>query len=130
MNITLVRGGGLMGAIANRRRIGKGASENLMLPLHGGSGAFVKSSASRRLVTIVTRADAEAPPGGIEGWLEKRQARRSALLVVPDRPSGVAIALRWRLSPERFRLAADFDVAATDLVLSETTKRRPWHSRG
>ncbi len=130
MNITLVGGGGLMGAIANRRRIGQGPRENLVLPLRGGSGAFVKSSASRRLVTIVTRADAEAPPGGIAGWLEKRQARRSALLVVPDRSSGVAIALRWRLNPERFRLAADFDVAATDLVVSETTKRRPWHSRG
>jgi hypothetical protein len=62
------------------------------------------------------------------GWLERMQARRSAVLVVPDRPAGVAIALRWRLSPERFRLAGDFDVEDPERTLPQVNRRRPWHS--
>lgn len=130
MNSEPSRAGGLMGALGIRRRTGPDARATVVLPLRGGQGAFVRRSASRRLVTIVTKADAEVAPGGVEGWLEKRQARRSALLVVPDRPSGVAIALRWRLSPERFRLAADYDRAAGTLDAAQTAKRRPWYSRG
>ena len=120
--------GAITQALASRKAIGDGAGLSVVLPLHGGAGALVTRSAGRRLVTVATRADAESPSPGVGGWLERMQARRSAVLVVPDRPSGVAIALRWRLSPERFRLAGDFDVADPERDLTQVSSRRPWHS--
>jgi hypothetical protein len=120
--------GAITRALGSRRSIGDGAGANVVLPLHGGLGALVKRSASKRLVSVATRADAESPSVGMGGWLERMQARRSAVLVVPDRPAGVAIALRWRLSPERFRLADDFDVADPERTLPQLSRRRPWHS--
>ncbi len=119
----------LMLALSSRNRIGKGVGANWILPLHGGAGALLKRSASLRLVTIVTQADVDVPVGSVAGWLERRQARRSALLVVPDRPCGVAIALRWGLDPERFRLAEDFERAVPESPILRTGKGRPWHSR-
>lgn len=119
-----------MRALTSRRQIGKGAGKSVVLPLQGGAGALVKRSASRRLVSIASRADAEAPARGLAGRLERMQARRSAILVVPDRPSGVAIALRWGLNPERLRLAGDFEASAGDHAALGTSRRRPWHSRG
>jgi hypothetical protein len=119
--------GAITRALGSRKSIGDGAGASVVLPLHGGLGALVKRSASRRLVSVATMADAESPSQGMDGWLERMQARRSAVLVVPDRPAGVAIALRWRLSPERFRLAEDFDVADPDHTLPQLSRRRPWH---
>jgi hypothetical protein len=120
--------GAITRALESRKAIGDGAGANVVLPLHGGAGALVTRSAGRRLVSVATRADAESPSLGMVGWLERMQARRSAVLVVPDRPAGVAIALRWRLSPERFRLAGDFDLADPERTLPQVSRRRPWHS--
>jgi len=117
----------LMRALASSRKLGDGDGASLVVPLRGGAAAFVSRSAGRRLVTTLTAADAEAPSPGVAGWLERRQARRSAVLVAPDRASGVAVALRWRLSPERFRLADDF---STELGAKPAAGlERPWHSR-
>ena len=115
-------------ALSSRQRIGKGDKANIILPLQGGAGALVKRSAGRRLVTIASDADVHGSARGLTGWLERRQARRSAILVVPDRPSGVALALKWGLNPERLRLSGDFDVSAGGNPGS--SRRRPWHSRG
>jgi hypothetical protein len=120
--------GAITRALERRKAIGDGAGANVVLPLHGGVGALVTRAAGRRLVSVATRADAESPSPGMDGWLERMQARRSAVLVVPDRPAGVAIALRWRLSPERFRLAGDFDVEDPERTLPQVNRRRPWHS--
>jgi hypothetical protein len=120
--------GAITRALANRKSIGDGAGANVVLPLRGGVGALVTRPAGRRLVSVASRADAESPSLGLAGWLERMQARRSAVLVVPDRPAGVAIALRWRLSPERFRLAGDFDVADPERTLPQVSRRRAWHS--
>jgi hypothetical protein len=119
-----------MRALSSRRRIGKGAGNSVVMPLEGGAGALLKRSASRRLVSIASRADAEAPARGLAGRLERMQARRSEILVVPDRPCGVAIALRWGLNPERLRVAGDFEASADDPPAAGSTRRRPWHSRG
>lgn len=117
-------------ALSTRRKVGRAQGGNLVVPLRGGSAALVGRSGSRRLITTVTASDVENPGRGIVAWLEKTQARRSALIVVPDRPSGVAIALRWGISPERFRLAESFDPGSPDAGLRAASGRRPWHSRG
>lgn len=119
----------LMRALSSRQRIGNGSGNRVILPLQGGAGALVKRSASHRLVTVASDADVHGQARGVTGWLERMQARRSAILVVPDRPSGVALALRWGLNPERLRLAGDFDVSRPDVALG-SDRRRPWHSRG
>lgn len=119
----------LMRALSSRQRIGGGAGNSIVLPLQGGAGALVKRSASDRLVTVASDADVRGDGRGLTGWLERMQARRSAIVVVPDRPSGVALALKWRLNPERLRLAGDFDAAKGDKALG-SNRRRPWHSRG
>jgi hypothetical protein len=120
----------LMRAIRGRWQFGAEGESNVVLPLRGGLGALVKRSVSRRLVSIADHSDAVAPAGGLAGRLEKLQARRSAIVIVPDRPSGVAIALRWGLNPEHLRLAGDFEVAAGDPRSVGPGRRRPWHSRG
>ncbi len=120
----------LMRALSSRQRIGKAAGNRVILPLQGGAGALVKRSASLRLVTVASDVDVHGTARGLTGWLERMQARRSAILVVPDRPSGVALALKWGLNPERLRLAGDFDVAKGDNVALGSSRRRPWHSRG
>lgn len=121
----------LMRALRQRRQLGGDGERGVVLPLRGGAGALVKRSVSRRLVSIAEHADADAPARGLAGRLEKLQARRSAIVVVPDRPAGVTIALRWGLNPERLRLAGDFEVtAATDPAPVGSSRRRPWHSRG
>jgi hypothetical protein len=119
----------LMHALRRRRQAGADGESTVVLPLRGGAGALVKRSVSRRLVSIADHADAEAPAAGLAGRLERLQARRSAIVVVPDRPSGVAIALRWGLNPERMRLAGDFEITAVDPASVGSRRRRPWHSR-
>lgn len=119
----------LMRALSSRQRIGKGEKDSVILPLQGGAGALVKRSAGRRLVTIASDTDVRGSARGLTGWLERTQARRSAILVVPDRPSGVALALKWGLNPERLRLAGDFDVSASISAALGSSRRRPWHFR-
>jgi hypothetical protein len=119
-----------MRALGDRRRLGGRGERSVVLPLRGGAGALVKRSVSRRLVSIADHTDVEAPAGGLAGRLERLQARRSAIVVVPDRPSGVAIALRWGLNPEHLRLAGDFEATAVDPGSAGSSRRRPWHSRG
>ena len=117
----------LMRALASSRKLGYADGASLTVPLRGGAAAFVSRSAGRRLITTLTAADAETPSPGVAGWLEQRQARRSAVLVAPDRASGVAVALRWGLSPERFRLAEDF--SSEQAAKLSAGVERPWHSR-
>jgi hypothetical protein len=104
-------------------RMPRVADSDVVLPLRGGSGALLRRRSSRRLISTLTRDDVESRRGGLVGWLERIQAWRSVLLVVPDRPTGVAIALRWRLSPEKFRLEDESG------GWSRTGVARPWHSR-
>jgi len=123
------RAPGTLARAWNFRRASDGqGGDPIVVALRGGSGAFVRRSVARRLVTTVDASDAGSPSSGIAGWLERRQARRSAVLVVPDRATGVAIALRWHLDPQRFRLAGGFDLAATKAALN-VSGTRPWHSR-
>lgn len=110
-----------------RQETGAGSSAPLVVALRGGRGAFVRRSAARRLVTTVEQSEAVATPRGLAGWLERRQASRSAIVVVPDRATGVALALRWRLDPQRLRLAEGFDAARLGLTGASAA---PWHLKG
>jgi len=122
--------GALMRALSNRQTIGRGDSSHVILSLEGGLGALVTRSAGRRLITIADDAGVHGSARGLTGWLERMQARRSAIVVVPDRPSGVALALKWGLNPERLRLAGDFDVSGGEKAALGSSRRRAWHSRG
>jgi len=119
--------GALRAAWAFRKAVGARPDGSVMVELRGGRGALVNRAAAKRLATTIAREDAAAPSGGVTGWLERRQARRSALLVVPDRPTGVAVALRWRLDPQRFRLASEFDPAEVGPG-DKDRQAAQWHS--
>ena len=119
----------LAGAWKVRGEAGGGRGEPVVVPLRGGRGALVSRAAARRLVTTVAASDTSSPSTGIAGWLERRQAGRSAIIVVPDRATGVALALRWRLDPQRFRLAEGFDVANAGLSMRGSSAVA-WHSKG
>ena len=118
----------LLGAAwAFRRDAGSRPAGPLVVELRGGRGALVTRADAKRLVTAVAGEDASVVSGGLTGWLERRQARRSALLVVPDRATGVAGALHFGLDPQRFRLASEFDPA--DPRLGGADRRAAqWHS--
>jgi hypothetical protein len=95
------------------------------MPLRGGSGALVRRRIAQQLITEVPRSDVDETGVGVVGWLERLQARRSALVLVPDRPSGVKIALRWGLSPEKFRIEGEFQGESWMGARPET----PWYKR-
>ena len=119
----------LLRALLVRLRTPRRETSALVMPLRGGSGSLVQRRIARRLISTATSGDAAAPSKGMAGWLERIQATRSALLVVPDRQTGVAIALRWRLSPEKLRLEDDLAGGSTEGVAA-TGAARPWHAPG
>ena len=116
-------------ALRMRRQTRADAGSEIVVPLRGGSAALLPKRFMRRLVTSATRIDGERPSPGITGLLERLQARRSSLLLVPDRPTGVAIALRWRISPEKFRLENDYRVGHPQRGVETDGVARPWHAR-
>ncbi len=117
-----------MRAVQVRLSARQDGASPLVMPLRGGSGALLPRRLTRRLISTATAHDAAAPSLGLAGLLERIQAKRSALLMVPDRPAGVTIALRWGLSPEKLRLedglvSGSQDPAATGMAT------QPWHAR-
>jgi hypothetical protein len=94
------------------------------MPLRGGAGALLSGRTTRRLVSTLSPADGEGSSPGLAGWLEHVQAWRSAVLVVPERAIGVSVALRWGLTPEKFRLENEFRASTWG-----ADPERPWHSR-
>ncbi|HVB78051.1 MAG TPA: hypothetical protein VNI34_09665 [Candidatus Nitrosotalea sp.] len=124
----------LRAALAFRRTAEIGERAPLVVPLRGGVAGLVGGSSRRRLVTTIEAGSNLAPDRGLQNWLERRQARSSALLIAPDRATAVALALRWRIDPQRFRLAepapSSEEVAkrwADELPQSDAP--RPWYAR-
>jgi hypothetical protein len=65
--------------------------------------------------------------------LERRQARRSALVVAPDRPTAVAHALRMKLDLSRIRIETELHSSmAQARLLREledvSSRTQAWHS--
>ena len=119
-------------AVARAWRLRRGTSRRpkdaLVLPLEGGAGALVRRGDAARLVTTIAR-NAPPPSSRVIRWLERVQARRSALLVVPDRATGVAVALRWRLDPQRFRVADRLE-PPSGRIEDGMHQAAPWHAKG
>jgi hypothetical protein len=107
----------------------------LMLPVAGGAGALLPTRACRHLVSVLD-PDAVATGRGVRSWLERRQARRSALLLVPDRDTGMRFTGRWRLDLARIRAVPDLHRPPRDEVRrwleaappGGGAAARPWHA--
>ncbi len=124
-----MRRGALVGAIDTRLKVARHPGSAVVLGLRGGRGALLRNADARRLVTTISGDEAAEPSTGIAAWLERRQAKRSAFLVVPDRATGVAAGLRWGLDPQKFRLASAF--VPEDAFAPAGGSRKPaWHSAG
>lgn len=125
----------LIAALRTRRRL-PAAEEPLVLPLAGGAAALVRGSARRPVVSVVTPGSIDPDRRGPVGWLERRQARRSTLLLVGDRPTALALAARWRVSLASIRLVDDPLQPSADVIrrhLRGLSGRggsgEPWHAR-
>ncbi|MGH7862752.1 MAG: hypothetical protein ACREOS_11010 [Candidatus Dormibacteraceae bacterium] len=115
-------------ALATRREVGSVGEGSIKVALRGGSAAFLKRAARRRLLTILESGSTGLEETPTRAWLERRQARRSAFLITPDRATGVTLALRWGLDPGRFRLASQIEQAErTAAGAAGAGAPRPWH---
>jgi len=126
--------GGFRRAVAFRLSATASGHDPLVVPVAGGSAGLLSGSVSRRLVSLLDPGAVHPGRGGLRAWLERRQARRSALLLVPDRATGIRFAGRWRLDLARVRAVPDLENPPRDLIErclaeSEARARRPrsWH---
>lgn len=126
---------GLIREALRMRRLAERSRAPITLPVAGGAGALLTSAASGRLTSVLDPGALTAPGSVMRRWLERRQARRSAVLVVPDRAAGMRFAGLWRLDLSRIRVARpdqpppaglETDVGART---SSRTRARPWHAR-
>jgi hypothetical protein len=106
-----------------------------LLPLSGGAGALLRRSQSDWLVSVVDGDPAPLGGRSLRGRLERRQARRSALLLTPDRDTAWQVARRLGVDLARVRLASDLEglaaeqAAALVEAFAGQRRRRAWHSR-
>lgn len=126
----LLRLDGTEGPLVARRRVRRERPEMVVVPLQGGSGAMLGRA---RLVSLLTSPADGGTGGRLRRWLERRQARRSLLLLAAERQVAVTCARRWRLDLARIRLVPDLDLRL-DAILTAELRRigerggRPWHS--
>ena len=130
-----MRGKAVGRALALRRSAAAHTSEPLLLPVAGGSGALVRGRDCRRLVSLLDPSAVQPEKGAFRHWLERRQARRSALLLVPDRAVAMRFAGRWKLDLARIRLAPNLDEPPRELIERYLAQSRggekrpkPWHA--
>jgi len=106
----------------------------LLLPVAGAPGALLSSADSRRLVSVLDPSHVSPDIRGLRGWLERRQARRSALVLVPDRATGIRFAGRWKLDLGRLRMAPGLQQPEPEQIrrwLASAIRfqgSRPWHA--
>jgi len=103
----------------------------VLAPIRGGAAGLLGPDQRARLISLLTGTPDDGA-SRLRSWLERRQARQSALLVAPDRNTAVAFALRWGLDLSRIRVVASLDTLSAeqltrDLTLS-ATKEPAWHS--
>jgi hypothetical protein len=128
-------GGGraLLAAVRSRFGLKARAADVYMLPVDGGRGAFLSRSSSHRLVTVLDPAAALQRRPALRRWLERRQARRSAIVLAPDRATGVRAAQAWDLDLARIRVGDSGDGATVSSLCEElrrlSRRQRQWHER-
>src|SRR5690348_14060927 len=91
-------------AWSERGHLRAAGPEMVLAGLSGGRASLVTGSVAARLVTVLDPAAHVPPRWSLRWWLEWRQARRSALVVAPDRPTAVTAALRLKLDLTRIRI--------------------------
>jgi hypothetical protein len=120
--------GGLLGAVRFAVDVMREHPELVIAPVAGGRAALV---VSRPVVTVLSGRPEGPSVRGVEGWLARRQTRRSRLVYAADRDTAVAFALKWRLDLSRIRLAGEGTVTP-ELVKRELPAGRKgirsWHS--
>lgn len=122
-------------ALRERLRLGDVTSGVVIADLAGGPAALLPAHTQAHLISVLHSGDVAGPRWSVRAWLECRQARRSSLLVAPDRPTAVAYALRMKLDLARIRIEPDLGskAALTRLMRemdSVKTRARAWHSAG
>ena len=122
-------------AWSERGRLREAGPEIVLAGLTGGPASLVDGTVVSRLVTVLDRAANVPSRWSVRWWLEWRQARRSALIVAPDRPTAVAAALRLKLDLSRIRIDNDpTSVEAQARLQRElnqrSSSRGAWHSAG
>lgn len=125
-------------SLAEALRVRRAATRNvdapLTLPVSGGRGGLLNTLAYRRLTSLLDPDAVATDRRSLRSWLERRQARRSVRLLVPDRATGMRFAGQWRLDLARIRVA-DLQRPPSGLHAqpSSGTERhrrgpRPWHA--
>jgi glycosyltransferase involved in cell wall biosynthesis len=123
-----------LGEAVRTRRAAAHTSGPLTLPVAGGAGGLLSPLTYRRVASIL---DPEAVSGdvrSVRGWLERRQARRSALVLVPNRATGMRFGGLWRLDLSRIRVAdpqrPPHELIAQWLAGAQPRRQgsRPWHA--
>lgn len=108
----------------------------LVAPVAGGVGALLRRRDRRRLASVLDPAAVQASKWSLNAWLERRQARCSTLLLLPDRATAMRLARSWRLDLARVRLAPDLAHPSPELIASicnprerHVARSRPWYAR-
>jgi hypothetical protein len=107
----------------------------LVLPVGGGAAGLLGAQRRRRLVSLLDPRGLQPGGHGLRAWLERRQARHSALILVPDRATGMHFTGRWGLDLARIRAVPDLSKPPAELIqrclgdsASRSGPQKPWHS--
>jgi len=126
---------GLRGALSLRLAERGPTDLPLVLPVAGGPGALLSRRRCRHLASLLDPSAVDAERAGLRGWLERRQARRSRLVLVPDRATAMRFAGRWKLDLARVHLAPDLANPPDELIsencgrdAGRTQRMRPWYT--
>src|SRR5260370_42338824 len=97
----------LQHALSERGRLREARPEMVLAGLRGGRASLVTGTVAARLVTVLDPGPAVPPRWSLRWGRVWCQARRSALVVAPQRPPGVAAALRLTRGPRRITVERD-----------------------
>jgi len=129
------RRSGLSGALALRLSARRDESRPLVIPVAGGVGALLGRRRCRHLASLLDPTDVDPRRRGLRGWLERRQARRSNLVLVPDRATAMRFTACWRLDLARIRLAPDLANPPREVIeetcgrgAEQSVRPKPWHA--
>ena len=128
-------GSSLRRALALRFTLTRGDGP-LVIPIAGGTAALLRRSDFRRLASILAPSRVDLARTGVRSWLERRQARRSALLLVPERATAMRLAAAWHVDLARVHVAADLANPPRQLIDGicgpggrRSTGAKPWYAR-
>jgi hypothetical protein len=129
------RRSGLSGALALRLSARRDEDRPLVIPVAGGVGALLGRRRCRHLASLLDPADVDPRRRGLRGWLERRQARRSNLVLVPDRATAMRFTASWHLDLARVRLAPDLANPPREVIeeicgrdAEQSVRPKPWHA--